>query len=681
MLMAEPVVQVMEESRREKKRRLKAELARVRRLVSELEEKERLVRGGDSPPPRLQAADAVERAAAEPEPAFSRKGPEQGTEAAAAAESSGAGDDEAFTKERRAVAGSRMTVSPKVVAIPGGSEYADDVASPSTAGEPVAPADGTAVRQAAESLPADRGRGLAVALPATASASAAVAASWEAADKPAASKVTWKLCAALLQRLMAAKGAYSFNQPVGRLWPALLPDYMRVILEPMDLGTVRDKLRRHAYRRPEAFAADVRLTFRNAKTYNPPGTFFHSTADDLLQDFEARYRKVEKAMVDEEKRAAAGTPRLVPRREEARERERLSKSEGKAAIIALPAASQLPVESDERDGNHPWGQEDFSGLRSPQEGSSKGGQDDGGGGGDDDGPMSPPPPRPRRDRRPPSVQPSGGSSDGESPDGESPVGAAAPAVSHGGGRQPKGPLLGRMVSEQSYGGRRPLSLREKVRLMQLIQTLPEDRLVHVMRILVECQPELEPRAEEFELDLNRLSEKTLFELYRLAMNWQKSKKKVLLSRRTSEGGLDAIVALDGGPRVEVVAEAPKQTSGVAAAVTATPTTAAAWLAQPSTPPAAAVTSGPKQRDIAPASSAADRGGAAAVANGAMVTAVEALDAGPGGGRPGDRGSDQPLAQPSASEDGSRRSGATSSGSGSSSGSDSDSSTDSDADIM
>eukprot|EP00850_Spirogloea_muscicola_P013271 SM000089S23827 [mRNA] locus=s89:232041:234281:- [translate_table: standard] len=677
MLMAEPVVQVMEESRREKKRRLKAELARVRRLVSELEEKERLVRGGDSPPPRRQAAaDAAERAAAEPEPAFLGKGPEQGTEAAAAAESSGAGDDEAFTKERRAVAGSRMTVSPKVVAIPGSSEAADGVASPSTAGEPVAPADGAAVGQAAELLPADRGRGLAVALPATATAAAAVAASWEATDKPAVSKATWKLCAALLQRLMAAKGAYSFNQPVGRLWPALLPDYMRMILEPMDLGTVRDKLRRHAYRRPEAFAADVRLTFRNAKAYNPPGTFFHSTADDLLQDFEERYRKVEKAMLDEEVRAAAGTPRLVPRREEARERERLSKSEGKAAIIALPAASQLPVESDERDGNHPWGQEEFSGLRSPQEGSSKGGQDDGDGGGDDDGPMSPPPPRPRRDRRPPSVQPSGGSSDGESP-----VGATAPAVSCGGGRQPKGPLLGRMVSEQSYGGRRPLSLREKVRLMQLIQTLPEDRLVHVMRILVECQPELEPRAEEFELDLNRLSEKTLFELYRLAMNWQKSKKKVLLSRRTSEGGLDAIVALDGGPRVEVVAEAPKQTPGVAAAATATPTTAAAWLAQPSTPPAAAVTSGPKQRDIAPASSAADTGGAAAVANGAMVPAAEALDAGPGGGGTGGRGSDQPLAQPSASEDGSRRTGATSSGSGSSSGADSDSSTDSDADIM
>ena len=47
-----------------------------------------------------------------------------------------------------------------------------------------------------------------------------------------------------------------------------VPDYLDVIARPMDLGTVRAKLRRRGYGSADAFASDVRLVFNNAKQYN-----------------------------------------------------------------------------------------------------------------------------------------------------------------------------------------------------------------------------------------------------------------------------------------------------------------------------------------------------------------------------------------------------------------------------
>ena len=52
---------------------------------------------------------------------------------------------------------------------------------------------------------------------------------------------------------------------------------------PTPLGTVRDNLRTRVYKSILAFAEDVRLTFRNALTYNPPGHQIHDMAGAYLQ--------------------------------------------------------------------------------------------------------------------------------------------------------------------------------------------------------------------------------------------------------------------------------------------------------------------------------------------------------------------------------------------------------------
>jgi hypothetical protein len=102
----------------------------------------------------------------------------------------------------------------------------------------------------------------------------------------------FKKSSALLSRLMKHKFAWVFNKPVD---PVVLGlhDYFLIIKHPMDLGTIRGHLSQGHYRNPKEFAADVRLTFHNAMTYNPKGQDVHIMAEQLLGIFEAQWPEVE----------------------------------------------------------------------------------------------------------------------------------------------------------------------------------------------------------------------------------------------------------------------------------------------------------------------------------------------------------------------------------------------------
>ena len=54
-----------------------------------------------------------------------------------------------------------------------------------------------------------------------------------------------------------------------------LTDYPFIIKNPMDLGTVNNKLRDDKYRYLEQFLDDVQLVWDNCKTYNTPGTVIY----------------------------------------------------------------------------------------------------------------------------------------------------------------------------------------------------------------------------------------------------------------------------------------------------------------------------------------------------------------------------------------------------------------------
>ncbi|XP_058771392.1 transcription factor GTE11-like [Vicia villosa] len=102
-----------------------------------------------------------------------------------------------------------------------------------------------------------------------------------------------QMCAAILKCLSSHQYSWVFMKPVDPV--ALnIPDYFMVISHPMDLGTIKSKLEKNVYYSKEEFAADVRLTFSNAMTYNPPSNDVHLMANDLNKLFDRKWKDMDK---------------------------------------------------------------------------------------------------------------------------------------------------------------------------------------------------------------------------------------------------------------------------------------------------------------------------------------------------------------------------------------------------
>ncbi|GAV86862.1 Bromodomain domain-containing protein [Cephalotus follicularis] len=113
----------------------------------------------------------------------------------------------------------------------------------------------------------------------------------KATIEPATEKLVSSMmrrCGQILSKLMKHKVGWVFNNAVDAV--ALgLHDYHQVIKNPMDLGTVKTNLEKGFYKLPLDFAADVRLTFNNALTYNPKGHDVHIMAEFLSKKFEEMF--------------------------------------------------------------------------------------------------------------------------------------------------------------------------------------------------------------------------------------------------------------------------------------------------------------------------------------------------------------------------------------------------------
>ncbi|KAL8129789.1 hypothetical protein V2J09_018944 [Rumex salicifolius] len=105
-------------------------------------------------------------------------------------------------------------------------------------------------------------------------------------------KQMFKKCGTLLQQIMKHKFGWVFNTPVD-VKGLCLHDYYDVIKHPMDLGTVKNRLSKNWYKSLMEFAEDVRLTFRNAMTYNPEGQDVHVMALELSNLFEQKWVEIQ----------------------------------------------------------------------------------------------------------------------------------------------------------------------------------------------------------------------------------------------------------------------------------------------------------------------------------------------------------------------------------------------------
>lgn len=99
-------------------------------------------------------------------------------------------------------------------------------------------------------------------------------------------------CDALMKNLMKKGQAVHFLRPVD--WKKMgLHDYPKLIKQPMDLGTVSERLNRNHYARLEDFANETRLVWKNAFIFNAPDSLYFKAAKQLADMFEKHMEKFE----------------------------------------------------------------------------------------------------------------------------------------------------------------------------------------------------------------------------------------------------------------------------------------------------------------------------------------------------------------------------------------------------
>jgi hypothetical protein len=119
----------------------------------------------------------------------------------------------------------------------------------------------------------------------------------------------FRRCKTLLDHLYSNKLQQGiFNVPVNHSdtqAPFYAPGYLEVIKStPMDLGTVKNRLNNFEYMTVDEFAEDVRLVWKNAIAYNPPGNWIHDLAKDLSNQFEYELERIQDINAREQERKA-----------------------------------------------------------------------------------------------------------------------------------------------------------------------------------------------------------------------------------------------------------------------------------------------------------------------------------------------------------------------------------------
>mmetsp|Transcript_31949 Transcript_31949/g.66670 ORF Transcript_31949/g.66670 Transcript_31949/m.66670 type:complete len:238 (-) Transcript_31949:144-857(-) len=101
----------------------------------------------------------------------------------------------------------------------------------------------------------------------------------------------WKKMAKLVDFFFNRPDAEPFRAPVD--WKSLgLFDYPQIISEPMDLGTVKNRLKSKKYNTLAQVGADVNKIWSNCKEYNRVGSDFHKLAGSLQKKWDDRYTKL-----------------------------------------------------------------------------------------------------------------------------------------------------------------------------------------------------------------------------------------------------------------------------------------------------------------------------------------------------------------------------------------------------
>uniref|UniRef100_A0A3P9QEK6 Transcription initiation factor TFIID subunit n=1 Tax=Poecilia reticulata TaxID=8081 RepID=A0A3P9QEK6_POERE len=81
------------------------------------------------------------------------------------------------------------------------------------------------------------------------------------------------------QKMMVVPDSWPFHHPVNKKF---VPDYYKVIVNPMDLETIRKNISKHKYQNREIFLSDVSLIHANSIKYNGSDSPYTKTALDIV---------------------------------------------------------------------------------------------------------------------------------------------------------------------------------------------------------------------------------------------------------------------------------------------------------------------------------------------------------------------------------------------------------------
>ena len=313
------------------------------------------------------------------------------------------------------------------------------------------------------------------------------------------------------------KYAWVFGKPVDPV--ALhIPDYFDIIKEPMDFGTIKERLDKKVYLNgggPMAFARDMRLVFDNCATYNTADSDAGLMGSTLREEFEKAWQagKLDEKIAEEDQFRAEEDEIIMNTSNEPVEEEVLVESQQVTEVNRQLAEVQKQLAELQKQQAMA-----ASGGFTPSGGVGGGG---GGGGGtsskrkrpddddyfvdEDDFELDEYIPAPR-----------GGSRRG----GGASRGRAAPSAgaSRGGGG-----------ARATGGGALPsrdMTYKEKQDLTELLGELPEDKQARVVQIVAERHAELGGNEDDLiEINIEELDSVTLWKLDRYVRSCLKPKKK------------------------------------------------------------------------------------------------------------------------------------------------------------
>nr|XP_005596101.3 transcription initiation factor TFIID subunit 1-like [Macaca fascicularis] len=81
------------------------------------------------------------------------------------------------------------------------------------------------------------------------------------------------------QKMMAVPDSWPFHHPVNKKF---VPDYYKVIVNPVDLETIHKNISKHKYQSRESFLDDVNLILANSVKYNGPESQYTKTAQEIV---------------------------------------------------------------------------------------------------------------------------------------------------------------------------------------------------------------------------------------------------------------------------------------------------------------------------------------------------------------------------------------------------------------